>query len=94
MPTALAYVQAFFNKLPAKVRGTIIGILVGAIVVTWALQIFEVPLPWDKIEKLLTGLGLYVGIQSLFRLTPDTNVEWFDPADYEPDENEPEMTGL
>lgn len=83
MIPALALVQGWFNKLPAKVRGTFIGVLVVSIVLSWALQIFDVPLPWDKIEELITGLALYVGVQSLFRLTPDAPKDWFDPADYQ-----------
>ena len=87
MPYAM-FVIALLKRIPAKVRAGLLAAFGIAVVLSWVLQIFEAPLPWDKIEQVLLGLGLYLGVQSGANLTPDDNTDWFDPADYEADELE------
>lgn len=87
MPNPM-FIRVLLKRIPAKVRAGLLVTFGVLVVLSWVLQVFEVPLPWDKIEEILLAFGLYLGVQSGANLSPDDNTDWFDPADYEADELE------
>lgn len=66
--TPTAIVTDLLRRIPAKVRGAMLVIFALVVVAEVICRIWEVDLPYDKIDQTLLYIGGYLGVQSVANL--------------------------